>query len=173
MSAESYLHKYAKTVMSSWLRKITGKKFKGLNNIGITIKHKHKAPMFGVFTEYPVCVDKQTNKIIGIEQSWESWITEQKLSVKAKHGIPTRWELKDWKEKCTISHIFDIVILDKLETYDNLTIAYIFEICNKHPIEESKIEFVKKYKIPCYEIEAQWIMEKCKLPANLETLRSF
>ena len=156
MSVESYLHKYAKTVMSSWLRKLTGRNFKGLNNIGITLTTKPTGPMFGVYTEYPVCQDKETQSLIGINETWANWLTNHKLSAKAKHGIPTRWELKEWKKELKILHIFDIVILD-----DN-RVSYIFEICHKHPIEKDKIEFVKIHKIPCYEVAAQWIMENCK-----------
>ena len=167
MSVESYLHKYAKTVMASWLRKLTGRNFRGLNNIGITLKNKPTGPMFGVYTEYPVCQDTQSKSLIGIDESWEHWLSNNNVTAKAKHGIPTRWELKEWKDKCKMIHIFDIVVLD------NTQIAYAFEICHKHPIEDPKIEFVKQHEIPCYEVAAQWIMEKCKLPANLETLRNF
>jgi len=64
MPVESYMHKYAKMVLASWLRKKIriGEKYKGLDNISLPIKGK--SPMYNVYVEYPVCCLKNNPTII-------------------------------------------------------------------------------------------------------------
>jgi hypothetical protein len=55
---ESYMHKYAKTVLASWLRKKIriGEKFKGMCNIPLKLGDK-RPPCMDIYIEYPVCMD--------------------------------------------------------------------------------------------------------------------
>lgn len=169
--SESYLHFHAKMDLASWLRKMKGKSFKGLNNITLKWKGKGKSPMFDVYTEYPVCKDKTTNKLIGYEITWEDYfkVASNDMKPKKKHGIPEKWELKNWEDRLIILHIFDVVVMD-----DN-KISHIFEIKHTHAVDKKKIRFVEKRDIPMWEVSAQWVIEKCvgKIPWDLEFIQNF
>lgn len=170
MSSESGMHYYAKISACSWLRKMTGKKFKGLNNIGFKCNNPGKAPMFGVYAEYPVCLDAKDKKVIvGYNKTWWDYCNETGFKVKSKHGIPTNYELKQANDRFIILHIFDIAVLD-----DN-RLSYIFEIKHTHAIDNKKIRFVEKYGIPTYEIDATWVLgkPKGKIPWDLEYIACY
>ena len=165
--AESYLHYHAKNSLASWLRKMQGKKWKGLNNIIIKCLGVSKSPMFGVYTEFPVCKDKNTKKIIGLDISWFDFFAgNPTMKPKMKHGIPQKYELKEWEDQLVILHIFDVAVVD------NGRLSYIFEIKHTHAMDNRKIRFVKKNKIPTYEVAAQWVIERIrgKIPWDLEYL---
>jgi hypothetical protein len=167
MSAESGLHYYAKIVMASWLRKMTGvKNFKGLNNINFTCTTKSAGPMFGVYTEYPVCLEKTTKKIIGLDITWGDYAKATQWKAKSKHGIPSKYELKNAADKFIILHIFDVVVMDGSK------LAYIFEIKHTHAIDSKKIKFIEKHQIPTFEVAAQWVLERItgKIPWDLQWL---
>ncbi len=167
MSVESGLHYYAKIVMSSWLRKMAGiKDFKGLNNINFTCATKSPGPMYGVYTEYPVCLEKNTKKIIGLEMTWDEYCKINDWKAKAKHGIPSKYELKPAYDRFTILHIFDVVVMDGTK------LAYIFEIKHTHAMDAKKIKFIEKYQIPTFEVSAQWVLECItgKIPWDLQWL---
>ena len=167
--AESYLHFHAKTDFASWLRKMKGKNFKGLNNITFKCKDKGSSPMFNVYTEFPVCKDKATKKIIGSDISWSDYFAKSNKKAKQKHGIPAKWELKEWENDLIILHIFDIAVIDENK------ISHIFEIKHTHAVDNKKIKFVEKHQIPMWEISAQWVIEKVKgkIPWDLEYLQCF
>lgn len=172
MGVESYLHKYAKVVVASWLRRKIriGTKFKGLNNIPLDLKIKEKGPMFGVYTEFPVCkvIDEQNNVLIGIDCTWEEWLIKQGESVKSKSKIPTLYELQTtFKNKLKILAIFDLVIIDEKR------LKYVFEIEHTHPSTSKKIRFIKDHGLIGYEISAQKVMEQVKLPYTITILNEW
>lgn len=166
MGVESYLHKYAKIVVASWLRRKIriGTKFKGLNNIPLELELPKKSPMFGVYTEFPVCKTLDDGKLIGLHIKWEEWLNDNGLlsKIKSKTKIPTIYELKDLSDKLKIMSIFDIGIVDKGE------LKYIFEIEHTHACTPRKIKFINKHKIIGYELSAQKVMEQVKLPYAID-----
>jgi hypothetical protein len=170
MSAESGLHYYSKIVMASWLRKMAGarKNFKGLNNINFKCESKAPGPMFGVYTEYPVCLDKNTKQIVGLDTTWDNYCKTNSWKAKAKHGIPSKYELKNASDRFIILHIFDVIVMDG----DKL--AYIFEIKHTHAMDTKKIKFIQKHQIPTFEVSAQWVLERVtgKIPWNLQWIVS-
>ena len=101
MGVESYLHRYGKKVVASWLRKKIriGSNFKGLSNLKMDLDFKElqqEKPMLGVYEEYPVCKDLKTNQKVGIDIKWDKWLTNNNLDsgVKSRTRIPTLYELK-------------------------------------------------------------------------------
>lgn len=166
MTVESYLHKYAKIVVAAWLRKKIrlGSTFQGLNNIPIAINTPIGTPMYNVYTEYPVCLDKNDNSIVGLQCSWTDWLDKNNVQVHGKHNVPTFKELKDehLKDKLKILYVFDIGIVDDGK------LKYIFEIEHTSPCTDDKIKFINDNKIIAYELSAQKIMEQVKLPYCFE-----
>lgn len=164
MGVESYLHKYAKVVVCSWLRKKIrlGKNFKGLNNLDICLIDDAKSPMFNVFDEYPVCMcsDIDDNVIIGVDVLWDVWLQENNLldKIKSRNKIPTKFELDQLKDKLKCITIFDIGIIDQGK------LKYVIEIKHTHPCTPKKIKFIKEHNLIGYELDAQKIMEQVKLP---------
>lgn len=173
MGVESYMHKYAKVVLSTWLRKKIriGDTYKGLANI--PTPSKGSAPMYNTYSEYPVCKDKN-NKIIGLKplnpkngHSWSEWLKNNGKKVSQKHNIPTSFELKQWESELTPLHIFDIAILDP----DTMMVHSVYEIQHQHPVTEHKKKFLEDHNIKCYEISAEWIMNKVKSPFAIECIQ--
>lgn len=172
MGVESYMHKYAKVVLSTWLRKKIriGESYKGLCNV--PLPNKGISPMFNTYVEYPICKDKN-NAIIGIQplgvnngHSWSEWLKTNGKKVSQKHNIPTSFELKQWENELTPLHIFDIAVLDSENK-----IHSVFEIQHQHPVTEHKKRFLLDNKIKCYEISAEWVMNKVKSPFSIECIQ--
>lgn len=174
---ESYLHRYSKIVLASWLRKHIriGKNFKGLKGFNLDLdwafcKNCTHKGMYSVYMEYPICKDLETNEVIGKSpDSWKNWLTKNCIGVSSKSGLPNVFEIKSLIEgkhpKLKILHTFDVVIIDK----DGL--KYVFEICHKHGCENKKIKWLEDNDVIGYELEAQWIMERVDCPYNVEIKR--
>ena len=173
MGVESYLHRYAKIVMCGWLRKKIriGSKFKGLSNIPLELETHGEKPLFNVYSEYPVCKDKD-GILIGLDCGWEEWLKKHdKLDdVKSKYHIPTLWELKNNFKELKVLYIFDIAVIDKHRTN---RVKYVIEIQHKHSCTTKKINFIKEHTIIGYEISAQKIMEQVKLPYSISILNKW
>jgi hypothetical protein len=172
MGVESYMHKYAKVVLSTWLRKKIriGETYQGLSNV--PLPSKKEAPMYNTYVEYPICKAKN-NVIVGLKplnvkngHSWSEWLKNNGKKVSQKHNIPTSFELKQWETELTPLHIFDIAVLDS----DN-KIHSVFEIQHQHPITEHKKKFLVENKIKGYEISAEWIMNKVKSPFTIDCIQ--
>ena len=180
MGVESYMHKYAKVVLATWLRKKikVGANYKGLDNIPLPIEQKI-SPMFNIYVEYPICKDKDGN-IIGLTMlgdhngeyihPWEQWLKNNNKKVGAKHNIPTNYELKGFEEDgIKILHIFDLVSMDSVKG----RVESVFEIRHKHPVTEYKKKFIEESGLKGYEISAEWIMNKVKSPFSLDCLETY
>jgi hypothetical protein len=195
MGVESYMHKYAKVVLAGWLRKKVriGEKFKGLDNIILTLSNTPKtSPMCNVYSEYPICKDKNGN-IIGlsmndesqiqsqtqsqiqsqtqIQHPWEKWLHDNKRKVSAKHNVPTSYELKEYvdSKELSILHIFDLVYINP----NTKSVESVFEIMHKHLVTEYKKKFIEENKLKGYEISAEWIMNKVQSPFHVECLNTY
>jgi len=183
MGVESYMHKYAKVVLAGWLRKKVriGEKFKGLDNIQFTLSREggKSSPMCNVYSEYPICKNKDGN-IIGLNMNtkesqlnhpWEQWLKDNNRKVSAKHSVPTSYELKEYidSKELTILHIFDLVYINPLTK----SVETIFEIMHKHPVTEYKKKFIEENGLKGYEISAEWIMNRVQSPFHVECLNTY
>jgi len=175
MGVESYLHKYAKVVVCSWLRKKIriGSNFKGLNNVELSLESKKEGPMFNVYPEYPVCKCKTSTlekvAIVGLDVMWDKWLKDNGIDdkVKSRTRIPTIYELKDMSDKLEIITVFDIGVIDESK------LKYVFEIEHTHACELKKIKFIEDNGLFGYELSAQKVMEQVKLPFMLPINRSW
>ena len=172
-SVESYLHKYAKTTLASWLRKKYSGMRKCLENIekseSVQKLPKDCAPYYNVYVEYPVGINKNAD-VCGIDdkskvnnsnnycQIWDNILGDNKTI--RKDRIPTGPELTKYDIKPLF--IFDIVLVE------NNKIKYIFEIKHKHAITQKKRKFLEKHSLEMYEIDAVSVLENVRIPWNLK-----
>lgn len=164
---ESYMHRFAKQTVASWLRKRSkvGSNFKGLQPILNSLPLHNKGPMFGVFEEFPVSQDIGITLCANPECSstdhgWNCWTLANNKKTCQRNGIPTLRELHDWKLPTT--WIFDIGIID---THGKL--CFVAEICHKNPMNDAKIAWLKLHNIQWIELNAEWIMNRIKSPFDL------
>lgn len=176
MSSESYMHRYAKTTLGSWVRrKVSCKLPKHVlseETIVISNKKRTDGPYFGVSYEYPICSDKNGN-IIGMintidKNSNNIWADYLRSigEIVTDNFVPTYKYLKKLNNSSLkILYIFDIVYID------NAQIQYIFEICYKSPMTDDKIKFIKEYvnnyQMKCYELSAEKILEQTFPPKKI------
>lgn len=170
MSTESYKHQYAKNTLAGWLREICA----GKVDQYVTLKPLHwrvnrSSPNFGVWVEYPVCIDAQ-NKVMGIQDVWDEnfWWEYDKneknpRSARAMERPPTYAEVIG--EKYTPVVIFDIAIQHKG------LIATGIEVVHKNGISATKAEYLKRIApyggLEVLTIDADWILSRVKRPDEL------
>jgi len=188
MGVESYMHKYAKTVLAGWLRKKIriGENYKGLDNIPLCLLPEgggEKYPMCNIYVEYPICKDKDGN-VIGLTMNadkgdfdkshihpWEQWLKKYNRKFSAKHNVPSSFELKPYIDsgELTVLHIFDLIAIDPKKG----CVDSVFEICHKHPVTPYKKKFIEDNGLKGYEISAEWIMNKVKSPFHVDCIQTF
>lgn len=143
---ESYLHRYAKQTLASWLRrKRSGKISWALQEINMT-KWTKTNKTCGVCIEYPIV--KDNNEYKGHTISWNG-------------KIPTYYQLK--KDKIKPLFMFDVAVIN----CDTGQVEVVFEIKYKSPMTAKKIKFLNEQGIEYYEIPAINILEKCRPPKYL------
>lgn len=165
---ESYLHRFAKQTVASWLRGRvrTGTNFKGLQPLADYIPIGMQAPMYGIYEEYPVLADNT-----GCDKNqdcadcslhvtgWHCYCAKHTdFTVCHKHGIPVLKELN----KLKIAHVFDIGVVNAAGK-----LCCVVEICNTNPIETRKIEWLTEHQVPWFELSADWIMKQVKSPYSI------
>jgi hypothetical protein len=162
--SESYMHRYAKQTLASWVRgRIrVGPKFQGLQPVGETIMLGTTSPMFGVYEEFPVTSDG-----VGIEKcancshleachGWDCIGTFKK-----KHNIPMKKELDELEIKP--KYFFDVGVVNS-----DGNLYCVLEVCYKNPMNNDKIAWLKQHNIQWFEISAEWIMSQCHSPYSIQ-----
>lgn len=148
IQCESYAHRYAKDVLASWFReKWILNREKGYPN-SYSIFEWSPDPSdgdHGIRLEYPIISRKLKNgetEILGVSPVWDTYPAT--LS-----------------PDCTIEAVLDVAVCSK----DKL--VYGLEIVHKHTCTERKIRFLKNIGLKVYEINATWILDQVRRPANL------
>lgn len=182
---ESYMHRYAKQVVGSWLRNRSrvGVNFKGLQPIlqHLPLMDKSTSPMFGVYEEFPVAHECDTNAWVGVggdlkledsfETDWHRWCAQEPLAHSVprpttvkRTGIPMLKELTkpEWKAAVTVDWMFDVGVVDP-----SGVLCYVVEICHKNPMSDAKIAWLTEHNIGWCELGAEWVMSRVKPPFNL------
>ena len=101
MGVESYKHQFAKATLAGWLRELArqqrlqqqaqGKHWADakIDPIGWAV-NRHE-PHFGVWLEYPVCLDKN-NEIVGLNPVWDESDEETDGNWTAISPSPSPWK---------------------------------------------------------------------------------
>lgn len=174
---ESYMHRSAKQIVGTWLRKRSrvGVNFKGLQPLLPHLPVHPKKPMFGVYEEYPVGYDRATNDPVGFSRAvdtarfdtdWDRWVDgNPELSSVKRTGIPTVKELtahEAWKTKVKMECVFDLGVVDA-----EGKLCYVIEICHKNPMSDKKIAWLAENGLGWCELSAEWVMNRVKPPFDL------
>lgn len=180
MGVESYKHQFAKTTLANWLREVSD--FDVWTSIGdIRWRTNRPGPNFGIWTEYPVCLDAK-NEIVGLCPVWdeENWDGSEEHDT--DHEDPCDFRLYTKPDSLlnvrpptydeviamglTPIAIFDVAIQHKGGITD------VFEVVHRSPISATKAEYLNricsKHYIRIYTIDADWILSRVKRPDKLE-----
>lgn len=152
-SLESYKHKYAKKVLTEWLRESAEQV--GYDNSAkiwdLCWRVNRGAPTYGVYEEYPI---SKTVGCAGYPSAWDE----------TKWGrIPTYQELVNDGEIPQL--ILDIAIQEKGD------IIYGFEVVHKNSVNPRKAYLLYGLSVQTFEISADWILRQVKNPNTLKILR--
>lgn len=157
---ESYKHKFAKSVLAGWLREPSEilPPFSWRSNRG--------APNYGVWEEYPFCID-ENNRLIGNDPVWDEldWCEPNYLSAlrsvrKFGDAPPTYDELLAVKLLPIV--IFDIALQHKGQ------VCYGIEVVHRNDVSALKLEYLKRISLfGVYTIDADWILSRCGRPQQL------
>lgn len=145
MGTETYLHRYAKQTLASWLkRKRSGKLNWILQDVILSETNNNKT--YGIQIEYPIV--KIDGGFKGHTIPWDD-------------KIPTYYQLK--QQNIIPKFIFDIAVINDLGN-----IEQVFEIKYKNAMSANKIKFLNNQGIKYYELSALEILEHCRPPKFLE-----
>ena len=176
---ESYLHRYAKQTIGSWLRGgiRVGENFKGLQPLFASVPIGMPAPMYGVYEEYPIaktqlglqrcCHLTESDKSCNCLTGWHCYQTNGSsngltgLTVAHRHGIPTIKELVN--AKLPIDFIFDIGIVNA-----SGQLCCVVEVCHKNPMQPNKIKWLTDNGVAWFEVSAEWVLNQVRSPFNLK-----
>jgi len=153
-SVESYKHRFAKTVLSGWLRDAT--KEQGLTSKCVQLwdfawTPNRGDPSYGVYEEFPI-----TDAVLTSGRWVQTWD-----EVRLDSHIPTFEELLSSGD-CPHA-ILDIAIAHKG------VITYGFEVVHKSPVSNKKAVFLWGLKyLEVYVISADWILSQVHRPAQLK-----
>lgn len=170
---ESYLHRYAKQTVASWLRGgvRVGENFKGLQPLFKSVPLGMPQPMYGVYEEFPIaaktavglrrCCIGEAAEACQCLTGWHCHVkSNSKLTVAHRHGIPTIKELVN--AKVPIEFIFDVGVVDTLGS-----LCCVVEVCHTNPMNPSKIKWLTDNRIAWCEVSAEWIMNQVRSPFSL------
>lgn len=163
MGVESYKHQFAKATLAGWLREVAAGVSDNYTSLGaITWRVNRGEPHYGVWTEYPFCLDRNNN-IVGGSPVWDE--TDD-----AYHDAPPSYEQCIAKELLPIC-IFDVVIQHKG------SIAHVFEVIHKNGINTQKAEYMLRINEECgpfhfHVLSADWILSQVGRPKRLKFLGS-
>lgn len=162
MKMESYKHKFAKETLAGWFREISDlDEYVGLSPIRWRVNRG--GPNFGVWTEYPICLNNK-NDIVGRsawdEEHFYSWMPE---GVEFNDRPPT------YDETIKLG-LLPIAILDVAIQHKGY-IVYGIEVVHRNDVSKIKFEYLNRIGIPIYRVDADWVLSRVKRPDELECIR--
>lgn len=142
-AVESYTHVKAKERLACWLREAARRTPANLNAdfADFLWRPNRGAPHFGVWTEYPICLDGR-----GAVPVWDE------ISEKYEAAPPTYDEMCAKNDRPAV--IIDVAVQHKG------AIVAAFEVVHKHATDWMKAYFLGDQGIELYEVPAHWILER-------------
>jgi hypothetical protein len=161
-SVESYKHRFAKETLAGWLRGLAEHdEYACLEPINWRVNRG--PPHYGVWTEYPVCLDAEND---GLSTVWDEldWNGEWPWP-RFEQAPPTYAECLEngWVP----SVIFDVAVQHKG------WICYAFEVVHRHGVTPEKLARLKRMAASAcgtprvYTIPADWILCQVGVPDRL------
>jgi len=152
LSCESYSHKFAKAVVTEWIRHAAA----NADDAGVAVAMddipwhvSRDAPTWGVFNEYPIlpCAT-------GVDPTWPA--------------IDRRWrEAPPSARELTRMLTWPAAIID-VAIEDRGMISYCLEITHGNPLSDEKVDFLWNVGIHrIIELPAQWVLAQIEPPKYL------
>lgn len=158
MGVESYKHKFAKDVLAAWLREVAApyeNEWIGFEPIRWRVNRG--APHYGVWTEYPICIDSR-NHLVGDTSVWDEF-ADQYFGAH-KDEPPTY-------EECVAAKLLPICIFDVAIQHKG-SIIYGLEVVHKNKPSDLKLQYLDRLNYTqVYTIDADWILSRTKRPERL------
>lgn len=160
MGVESYKHQFAKNVLASWLRDgAIHDEYTALSPI--TFRINRGPPHFGIWTEYPVCLDSN-NQTIGILPVWDE------VNPEYRDAPPTY-------DQCIQNGYLPICIFDVAIQHKGI-ISDIIEVVHKNGISETKAGYISRVcaetPFNIHVISADWVLSQVGRPKRLKLIHS-
>jgi len=170
--SESLAHRFSKQAFASWVRgrSRVGINFKGLQPVLPYIPISSNKPMYGVYEEYPVCVD-ETGELVGLESNscltgWHDWTKQHGKIASKGHQIPSSKDIKKWNAshhpRLKMKWFFDIGVVD-----ENGRLSCVFEIKHTHASTDQKIAWLEENNVKWFEVSADWILNRVRAPFDI------
>lgn len=157
MGIESYKHKFAKAVLAEWLRSSIRESGDWLELAPFQARTNRGGPFYGVFEEYPVCLDNQ-NRIVGCAPVWD-----EELSGGAEL-VP----LPPTYDECLTKGLLPLVIFDIFVIHKGAP-GFAIEVVHRNPISDAKAQFLRRIRAEfpflIYTVEADWVLSQIKRPS--------
>lgn len=155
---ESYKHQFAKRVLVDWLRVDNGYPL-------VDAKPNRTNADLGVYTEYPICLGPD-NRIFGVDPLWD----ESREFHALNKCVPSY-------QDCIDLGLLPIVIFDVVMLHKGL-IGHAFEIVHKHPLSETKRDYLKRVWATgelwhLHVIDADWILSQVQRPTALKHIELY
>lgn len=158
MGVESYKHKFAKDVLAGWLREVAapcGNEWVSLEPIRWRVNRG--GPHFGVWTEYPVCLNDENN-VVGVTNVWDEF---------SLHYLGEDRDYPPTYEECIKAKLLPICIFDVAIQHKG-SIAYGLEVVHKNKPSDIKLQYLDRLRYAeVYTIDADWILSRTKRPEKL------
>lgn len=183
MGVESYKHQFAKTTLANWFREVSD--FGGWVKLSpISWRTNRPGPNFGIWTEYPVCIDKR-NEIVGLCPVWDEDNWDGSEVHDTDHDDPRDFRLHIKEESLlnirppTYNEVITmglspIVIFDVAIQHKGV-ITDAFEVVHRNGISPTKNDYLNrirsKHYVRVYTIDADWILSRVKRPDHLECVQ--
>ena len=195
MGVESYKHQFAKATLAGWFREIADGNvdvYVGINPVRWRVNRG--SPHYGVWTEYPIAVDKD-NRLHGNSPVWDESNWDGSEVYKDASG--KEWSCAEYFSllppdtdgPCSLFQKPDSLLNVRPPTYDELLnlkllplvifdiaiqhkgiICDAFEVVHKNGISEIKAEYLNRvcrHGPNVYTIDADWILSRVKRPDQL------
>ena len=157
---ESYKHKFAKSVLAGWLREPSEilPPFSWRSNRG--------APNYGVWEEYPFCLD-ENNQLIGNEPVWDELDWGIPHNLKALQDVRNFNDTPPTYEELIAAKLLPIVIFD-IALQHKGQVIYGIEVVHRNDVSALKLEYLKRINLcGVYRVDADWILSRCARPKQI------
>jgi len=171
MGVESYKHKFAKTVLVSWLREIAGAKSADAVKLEpLSWRVNRGGPHFGVWEEYPFAIDSE-NRLWGDSLVWDE--TGDWGDAPGGSHPDFKWTLRPpTYDELIAMKLLPVCIFDVAIQHKG-SIIYGIEVVHRNPVSAEKVAYFKRIHAEVYEISADWILSRVHRPARLEMIKIF
>lgn len=172
MGVESYKHLFAKDTLAGWFREISSHdEYVGIAPVRWRVNRP--GPNFGIWTEYPICIDSK-NEIVGIDPVWD----ESPRWGYAEDGIaalPRGGERPPSYQEVIGMGLTPVLIFDVAVQHKG-NIIYALEVVHRNDISATKLDYIHRARsrsnsLEVYTIDADWILSRTKRPTELACKR--